>query len=124
MPEVDKGRYFSVQLIDLYTFNYAYIGSRATGNRGGRYMVAGPSWQGEPPEGITKVLRCETDFSLAIYRTQLFGPDDLENVNKVQAGYQRSPSRPSSTVPPHPSRPRSSGPGSTRHRPTPTHSPT
>ena len=32
VPEIEKGRYYSVQLVDLYTFNYGYIGSRATGN--------------------------------------------------------------------------------------------
>ena len=44
VPEVDKGRYYSVQLTDLYTFNFGYIGSRATGNKAGCYLVAGPSW--------------------------------------------------------------------------------
>jgi hypothetical protein len=35
VPEVDKGRYYTVQLVDMYTFNYGYIGSRATGNDAG-----------------------------------------------------------------------------------------
>lgn len=87
VPEIEKGRYFSVQLVDLYTFNYGYIGSRTTGNGGGAYLIAGPSWRGEPPAGIAGVYRCETDFSLAIFRTQLFGAGDLDNVKKIQAGY-------------------------------------
>jgi hypothetical protein len=32
VPEVEKGRYYAVQLADMYSFNYGYIGSRATGN--------------------------------------------------------------------------------------------
>jgi hypothetical protein len=91
VPEVEKNRYYSVQLIDLYTCNYGYIGSRATGSAAGNYMVAGPSWQGETPKGINKVFRCETDFSLAAYRTQLFNPADMDNVKKVQAGYKIQP---------------------------------
>jgi hypothetical protein len=91
VPEVEKGRYYSVQLIDMYTFNYGYIGSRATGNGAGCYLVAGPGWKGEKPEGIAKVLQCETDFSFAIYRTQLFNPGDLDNVKKIQAGYKVQP---------------------------------
>ena len=31
-PEIEKGRYFAVQLVDMYTFNYGYIGTRTTGN--------------------------------------------------------------------------------------------
>src|SRR5579862_2316278 len=32
VPEVERDRYYSVQLIDMYTFNVGYIGSRTTGN--------------------------------------------------------------------------------------------
>jgi hypothetical protein len=34
VPPIEKSRYYSVQLVDLYTFNFAYIGSRTTGNDG------------------------------------------------------------------------------------------
>jgi hypothetical protein len=34
------------------------------------------------------MFRSSTQFSLAIYRTQLFSPDDLDGVKKVQAGYK------------------------------------
>src|SRR5205814_8974785 len=85
VPEIEKKRYYAVQLIDLYTFNYGYMGSRTTGNAAGNYMVVGPAWKGEKPEGIAKIYRCETDFSIAVFRTQLFNPADLDNVKKVQA---------------------------------------
>jgi hypothetical protein len=88
VPEVEKGRYYSMQLVDLYTFNYGYIGSRTTGNGSGSYMIAGPNWKGVTPPGIKKVIRCETDFSFVGFRTQLFGPADLDNVKKIQAGYK------------------------------------
>jgi hypothetical protein len=91
VPPIEKNRYFSVQLIDLYTFNFAYIGSRATGNDGGSFLIAGPDWKGSQPQGIKKVFRSETEFVLAAYRTQLFNPADLDNVKKVQAGYKVQP---------------------------------
>ena len=91
VPEVDKKRYYSVQLIDGNTFNYGYIGSRTTGNDAGDYLVAGPGWKGETPSGIKKVFRSDSDFSLAIFRTQLFNPDDMPNVEAVQAGYKVQP---------------------------------
>jgi hypothetical protein len=88
VPPIEKDRYFSIQLIDAYTQNFDYIGSRATGNEGGSYMIAGPSWKGETPKGVKKVFRAETEFVFAVYRTQLFKPDDIDNVKKVQAGYK------------------------------------
>jgi len=87
-PEIEKNRYFSLQLVDMYTFNYGYAGSRTTGNGAACHLVAGPAWKGEKPAGIGQVYRSETDFSFAVIRTQLFGPDDLENVKKIQAGYR------------------------------------
>jgi hypothetical protein len=88
VPEIEKGRYFNIQLIDLYTHNFAYIGSRATGNEGGKFLIAGPGWEGEVPPGITRAINAETELVIAIYRTQLFNPADIENVKAAQAGYQ------------------------------------
>jgi len=91
VPAVEKSRYYSVQLCDGNTFNYGYIGQRATGPDAGDYMVAGPTWKGETPAGIKKVFRSGTQFSLAAYRTQLLGPQDMPNVVKVQSGYKVQP---------------------------------
>ena len=88
VPAIEKGRYFSIQLIDAYTHNFEYIGSRTTGNDGGVFLIAGPGWHGQAPKSVTKVIPSETELVLGAYRTQLFNPDDLENVKKVQAGYQ------------------------------------
>jgi hypothetical protein len=91
VPPIDKERYFSIQLIDLYTHNFGYIGSRATGNDGGSFLIAGPGWTGETPQGVTKVFRAETELLFVGYRTQLFNPADLENVKQIQAGYKAQP---------------------------------
>jgi hypothetical protein len=91
VPAVDKDRYYSLQFIDLYTFNFAYVGSRATGNEAGNYLLVGPSWKGETPVGIKEVIRSETDIAFVLYRTQLFSPDDIDNVKLVQAGYKVQP---------------------------------
>jgi hypothetical protein len=91
VPAIEKERYYSIQLIDAYTQNFDYIGSRATGNEAGSYAIAGPGWKGETPKGVKKVIRSETELAIAAYRTQLFNPGDLDNVKKVQAGYKAQP---------------------------------
>lgn len=91
VPAIEKERYYSIQLIDAYTHNFAYIGSRATGNEPGRFMVTGPGWKGATPKGVKKVIASETEFVFAAYRTQLFNPADLENVKKIQAAYKAEP---------------------------------
>jgi hypothetical protein len=91
VPGVDKNRYYSLMLNDGNTFNYGYIGNRATGNEPGSYLVVGPDWTGRVPATIKKVFRSSTQFSLVAYRTQLFNPEDMPNVVKIQSGYQAQP---------------------------------
>jgi hypothetical protein len=91
VPAVSSKRYYSVQLIDGNTYNYGYIGSRATGSGPGNYLIAGPDWKGAAPPGIKKVFTATTPFALSLIRTQLFSPADLPNVEKVQAGYKVQP---------------------------------
>ena len=91
VPTVEKSRYYSVMLCDGNTYNYGYIGSRATGGEAGDYMMVGPDWTGATPPGIKKVFRSSTQFSAVAYRTQLFNPEDMPNVVKIQAGYKVQP---------------------------------
>ncbi len=39
-------RYYSVAFMNAFTDNFAYIGTRGTKGRGGRYWIAGPEWTG------------------------------------------------------------------------------
>src|ERR1700723_3080280 len=88
VPEVEKKRYYSIQFTDAYTFNIDYAGSRATGNDAASFLVVGPGWKGETPQGIKKVVRSETDILMPIYRVQPSDPNDIDNVKKVQAGFK------------------------------------
>ena len=91
VPAVEDDRYYSLQFIDLYTFNFAYVGSRATGNDAKKVLLAGPHWDGPTPDGIAQVIRSETEFAFVLYRTQLKNPDDMDKVRAIQAGYTVEP---------------------------------
>jgi hypothetical protein len=113
-----------VQLVDMYTFNYGYMGSRATGNGAACIMVAGPGWKGKNPKGLKKVFRSETDFSIAGFRTQLSNTADIDNVRKIQAGYRGMPLSQFQKGPRRLEHPRPIGRRSIRQWPTGIHSPT
>src|SRR5688572_2876864 len=70
VPMVERDRYYAVQLIDGNTYNYGYIGTRATGTEAGDYLAVGPDWKGATPTGIKKIFRSTTPFTLAVIRTQ------------------------------------------------------
>ncbi len=91
MPKIEKERYYTGQLIDLYTFNFAYLGTRSFGNDGGNFLIAGPNWDGTKPAGVKAVLRAQTQFAYLLIRTQLFNPADIDNVRKIQSGYRAEP---------------------------------
>ncbi|WLH87609.1 DUF1254 domain-containing protein [Pseudomonas sp. FP2338] len=91
LPKIDDNRYYSVQLIDLYTQNIAYLGTRSTGNNGGHYMIAGPDWKGQQPVDVDRVIYSESNIAYALYRTQLFDEKDLNKVKQIQNGYKVQP---------------------------------
>src|SRR5271156_5061838 len=80
VPKIEPSRYYTGQMIDLYTYNFAYLGTRAFGNNGGAFPIAGPGWSGPTPAGIKSVIHTETQFAYALFRTQLFNMADLPNV--------------------------------------------
>lgn len=91
MPKIESNRYYSVQLIDLYTHNFGYLGTRTYGHDGGDFLIVGPSWKGEKPPSIRAVITCETEILYALFRTQLFNPADLDRVHKIQDRYAVQP---------------------------------
>jgi len=49
VPAVPNKRYYVQQWVDLFTYNFAYIGSRSTGQDAGSYLITGPRWHGTKP---------------------------------------------------------------------------
>lgn len=91
LPEVEADRYYSLQLVDLYTHNVDYLGTRKDGNAGGSFLVAGPTWKGEAPPGIKRVVRSPTTLMFSQFRTQLFDAADLPQLKAIQAKYRAQP---------------------------------
>jgi hypothetical protein len=91
VPAVPKDRYYVMQWIDLFTYNFAYIGVRSTGFDAGSYMIAGPKWNGPKPAGINQVFKAETEIVGTLTRTSLRGPEDVANLKALQAQYKLQP---------------------------------
>ncbi|MDM0115504.1 DUF1254 domain-containing protein [Variovorax sp. J22R133] len=88
VPAVPGDRYYVQQWVDLFTYNFAYVGSRTTGNGLGNFLIVGPNWKGAMPAGINQVFRSETDIVMTLTRVALDGPADVPNVKAVQSGMQ------------------------------------
>jgi hypothetical protein len=67
-----------------------YLGTRATGNSNGTYLLAGPDWKGQVPEGMTKIWS-PTNLAWLVTRTLVKGPTDVPNALAIQDKYDVKP---------------------------------
>ena len=89
IPEIDD-RYFSIQLVDIFTNCPNYVKPIATGTGMGNYLVAPVDWEGVLPEGIDKVIPITSTIVFVLARTQaLVVPD--QNALDLQTKYKIEP---------------------------------
>jgi hypothetical protein len=83
-------RYYSFQLIDMWSNPFAYIGTRATGTEAGAYALTPPGWQGTLPPGVQSIS-ATTDRVFVLTRTLVNSPSDLDAAVAVEASYRNGP---------------------------------
>ncbi|MDW4574229.1 DUF1254 domain-containing protein [Microbacterium sp. M3] len=75
-------RYYVLQFVDAWTNNFAYIGTRGTGNDAGEFLLVPPAWEGDAG-GLT-VVRVPTRVASIVGRWSCAGADDLPAVHALQ----------------------------------------
>lgn len=96
-----NNRYYMIQLVDMYTNSFSYIGGVATGYKGGVYAIVGPGWTGSLPENV-KRIDAPTPWILIQPRVHVINEADLSSAKKVLndikvqtlAEYQGKPASP------------------------------
>ena len=91
MPKIEKNRFYTSQWDDLWGFVLDNAGSVGDGNDGVSVLLASPTWKGDLPKGVKRVIQGDTDFLGSLTRTQLIGSADLPNVKKIQGEYKLQP---------------------------------
>jgi hypothetical protein len=79
-----------MQFLDPYTNDFAYVGTRTTGDGGGNWAITGPGFHGRLPSGV-KRIRSRYNLVWLSGRTLVYGKSDLPAVHKVQNGYKLIP---------------------------------
>ena len=74
-------RFWVYALYDARTEQFAEIG-KPYGSKPGFYLLVGPNWKGEKPEGVTGVVRCSTELANCIPR--VFQDDTAEDKMAIQ----------------------------------------
>jgi hypothetical protein len=66
--EVPQGHYWTIQIADVFT-NVVYQLGSASKTPGGKFLLVGPDWTGEKPNGFIDILRLSTNYGGAFQRS-------------------------------------------------------
>ena len=70
------GRYYGLQFSGPASgANFAYVGKRATGTRPGAFLLCEPGWNGDVPDGMTKI---EVPHRAALVIGRVFVSDERD----------------------------------------------
>lgn len=92
MPAIEKERFYTSQWDDLWGYVLDNPGSVNDGNDEKHILLASPSWKGELPSGIKRVIQGESELLGTLTRTQVLGgAADLPRVQEIQQSYKLQP---------------------------------
>ena len=80
--DVPKGHYWTIQIVDVFTSVIHQLGA-ASNTPGGKFLLVGPSWRGEKPQGFVDVLRLPTNIGGVFGRS--FAAHSDEQKKKARA---------------------------------------
>ena len=84
-------RYFTFEIAQFNSDNFAYVGTRTTGSKAGHWAIVGPNWKGTLPKGVKKLPTSPTESVLVLGRTAVRGAKDVKAANKAQDSYKLTP---------------------------------
>lgn len=83
LPESPE-KYYVGQIIDAWSNNFAYVGTRGTAGKASEIYLLPPGYDGELPENL-QTIEFPTNIGVITTRYAIDGPKDLPNVQKLQA---------------------------------------
>lgn len=66
--DVPAGHYWTIQIADVFTNVIKQLGS-ASNTPGGKFLLVGPDWKGDKPQGFIDVIRMPTNYGGAFQRS-------------------------------------------------------
>jgi hypothetical protein len=80
-----------MQALDMWTNDFASIGSRTFGTEAGNFMITGPNWTGETPAGVKETFKCPTRFAWILVQISCSNPEEYPEIHALQDGLILTP---------------------------------
>ena len=80
-----EGRYYMIEIVDMYTNAFAYPAGGPSGYKDGKFALVGPGWKGELPADV-KRIDAPTRWIELQPRVNVKGEADLAAAKKVMQG--------------------------------------
>jgi hypothetical protein len=77
-------RYIVMQALNMWTDDFASVGTRTNGGKAGNYLIAGPKWIGTAPAGIDQVFHCTTRYAWVLVQMSAGSPADFPAIHVKQ----------------------------------------
>lgn len=85
------GRYFTMEILDLYSEVLGNLGSRVYGTAPHKFLIVGPHHQDQTYEGFDSVLYCKTSLCYNFMRILVNGVEDEPAAKKLQVQFKAYP---------------------------------
>ena len=77
-------RYLVAQAMNMWTDDFASVGTRTPATKSGDFLIAGPKWSGTAPEGIKETFRSSTRYAMILVQISAESPKDFPAINALQ----------------------------------------
>jgi len=86
-----RGRYIVMQVLNMWTDDFASVGSRTTGTGPGNFLIAGPKWNGKTPPDVRETYRSSTRFAWLLVQIAAASPADFAEIHTLQDQLEITP---------------------------------
>jgi len=83
LPDMD-GRYIVMQALNMWTDDFAEIGTRTNGGKAGNYLIAGPKWNRASPKDVDGSYKCTTRYAWVLVQMAASSPADFPAIHAKQ----------------------------------------
>ena len=81
----DAGDYYLVmQAMNMWTDDFASVGTRTPATKSGDFLIAGPKWSGTAPSDINATYRSSTRYAWVLVQIAAASPADFPVINALQ----------------------------------------